>query len=269
MPGVRTRARQLLWRLAPRRLHLRWRAKHILANGEPEVRLLLPLLGECGRLVDVGANDGPYSFVAAAAGRHVVAFEPNADIASRLRRDLRHYAEVYQVALSDSAGRSAFYVPFDGDTVISTRGALDSRVHAIYSQRRVDVELATLDTYALRDVGVIKVDVEGHERQVLSGALKTLERERPHLILEIEDHRAPGNLSSITTMLKGLGYRGFFLLGDNVMSVEEFDLEKYQRPEHAPLFGERRDPLLYVSNFIWISPSRTVAGPHFDSAQTS
>ena len=228
---------------------------HVIRTGEPELRLLLPLMGERGRLVDVGSNDGPYSFVACAAGRRVVAFEPNPVVAARLRKDLGSTSQVHEVALSDRSGTSAFFIPFEGETVITTRGALDPEVHSRYEQRRIDVAVATLDSFDLIDVAVIKVDVEGHEREVLAGALHTLEREKPNLVIEIEDHRAPGNLSVITGMLHELGYSGFYLLGSTLMPVQSFDLATHQSPEHAPAFGERRDAKLYVNNFIWLSSS--------------
>jgi hypothetical protein len=46
------------------------------------------------------------------------------------------------------------------------------------------VRTATLDSYALRDVSLVKVDVEGHERQVLAGARETLTRWRPLVVVE-------------------------------------------------------------------------------------
>ena len=50
---------------------------------------------------------------------------------------------------------------------------------------RFEVEVRTLDSFAFRDVCVIKVDVEGSEMEVLEGARETILRDRPPLIVEL------------------------------------------------------------------------------------
>ncbi|MFA0026124.1 FkbM family methyltransferase, partial [Vibrio sp. 10N.261.49.A5] len=50
------------------------------------------------------------------------------------------------------------------------------------------VNIETLDDYVARnniDVGVIKVDVEGYEEKLLDGAIRTITRDKPALILSI------------------------------------------------------------------------------------
>ncbi|MDQ1426186.1 MAG: hypothetical protein QOD72_3684, partial [Acidimicrobiaceae bacterium] len=187
-----------------------------LRRGEPELTLVAGLLGQRGTLVDVGANAGPYALLGAQLGRHVIAFEPNPHVATGLRRLLGPRGVVHEVALSDAAGSAAFFVPYEGATEISTRGSLEQSAHVEFERQRIDVQLATLDSFDLRDVALIKVDVEGHEWPVMSGAQETIRRELPNLLIEIEDHRAPGNLDRIRNFLTPLGYEGCFLFGTDL-----------------------------------------------------
>jgi len=64
------------------------------------------------------------------------------------------------------------------------------------------VETVTLDSLALRNVTFIKIDVEGHELEVLRGATETLRANRPVMMIEIRDH----NLTPVRELLDGLGY---------------------------------------------------------------
>ena len=49
---------------------------------------------------------------------------------------------------------------------------------------KLDVPVATLDSFDLEAVDMIKIDCEGFELQVLKGAVETLKRWRPALIVE-------------------------------------------------------------------------------------
>jgi len=66
------------------------------------------------------------------------------------------------------------------------------------------VELVTVDQIVPEDrrVAVLQLDVEGHERQALAGAMLTIARCRPLLVLE-----ASAEADWIPSMLGPLGYR--------------------------------------------------------------
>ena len=57
-----------------------------------------------------------------------------------------------------------------------------------------EVDVRTLDEFALTDVRFIKADVEGSESAVLGGARKTIARDRPAILLELLSgtHADPG-----------------------------------------------------------------------------
>jgi hypothetical protein len=60
----------------------------------------------------------------------------------------------------------------------------------------------------LGDVGFIKIDVEGHELDVLAGLSDLLIKYLPNLLIEVGDAQRGGSLSEVRCRLAPLGYVG-------------------------------------------------------------
>src|SRR5690242_2798280 len=156
-------------------------------SGEPELAVLGKLVARGGTAVDVGANQGFFAFALSGVADRVVAFEPNPDYAFFARCMLRGRAEVHKLAISDRAGRAKFYVPVREDGLVLHLAGNLTGAHSQFakSMRTYDVEVRTLDSFGFRDVRLLKVDVEGVERQVLDGGRQTIMRDRPAMVLEL------------------------------------------------------------------------------------
>jgi FkbM family methyltransferase len=178
--------RELLTLLSPPSTYYRQRIAAEARTGEPELAVLATLMRRGGTAVDVGANQGFYAYALSELADRVVAFEPNPDYALFARVMLRGRAKVYRLALSDAPARATFRVPIDHDgTVLHFAGSLKDSHTQFPRYRSYQVEVRTLDSFALTDVHFIKVDVEGSEREVLDGARATIARDRPALLLEL------------------------------------------------------------------------------------
>jgi FkbM family methyltransferase len=174
-------------------------------------------LVEAGDVVlDVGANIGFMTSVAIASQRtaQVVSFEPHPTLFERLARnralwckewsDVQSRLCIEQVALSDTVGVAELHVPtsFQSNQGISSLESIsDEDEYA-----RVSVRTTTLDQYFAgrqQSVGVLKIDVEGHELSAFSGAASML---RAGCIRDIlfEDH--VGFASDVCQLLSGVGY---------------------------------------------------------------
>lgn len=154
-------------------------------------------LTESGDLgVDAGANIGyTASVLAVRAGPAglVVAFEPHPALRAELAANIARWAgratapvDVRGCALSAAPGDLALV---EGDAFAANRGMASVRPwdHAPPEALRVQAE--TLDGVlgpGVR-VGVLKVDVEGHERAVLAGAARLLAERRVRDVV-YEDH---------------------------------------------------------------------------------
>jgi FkbM family methyltransferase len=213
---------------------------------EPELALLDALVPRDQTAVDVGANYGMYTHRLVQLSRRCIAFEPNARLAAMLRRGYRSRIDVHQVALSDHAGTARLRVP-ELDTGY---GSIEPG-NALKGHRRVhelEVPMRRLDDFELTDVGFIKIDVEGHEEAVLAGAVATLERWRPSLLLELEERHNTGCISRVVALLNGHGYTGVTLHQGVLRSLDAFDPVTHQAEV---------DSQHYARNFIFVARERT------------
>jgi hypothetical protein len=79
---------------------------------------------------------------------------------------------------------------------------------------RFEVEVRTLDSYAFRNVRVIKVDVEGSEMEVLEGGRETILRDRPPLIVELLTGAHADPVALTETICATYGYAAWLVTKD-------------------------------------------------------
>lgn len=194
--------------------------------------------------LDIGANRGIYTYWLARYSASVIAFEPSAAYCSRLRSASPPNVDVRQCAVSDATGSGMLRVPLvDGRMEFGLSTLEGTNSLRGLDARQIDVRKAALDDLGLSNVGMIKIDVEGHELSVLQGALGLLKRERPRLVIELEERYRPHAANSARELLERLGYQGFFLMEDRLHGIAEFDPATMQDPD--------RLSSLYINNFIF------------------
>ena len=169
---------------------------------EPESRWL-KVIGPCrGIALDVGANYGHYSYVLSKLYSKVIAFEPNSSAAACLAAWKCAKVELVHVGLSSQEGEATLYIPVTNGFQMSGWGSLDrDNCSTAVDAVNLTVRLRTLDSFAFKDVGFIKIDVEGHELEVLKGAAETITACKPHLLIEVRQ-----NESSVHELLATWGY---------------------------------------------------------------
>jgi FkbM family methyltransferase len=239
---LKQRLKELVERLFPQATYER--RYRLWLKTEPELRLLSAMCRADAIAVDIGANEGFFSEQLLGLSRSVVAFEPLPQMLSRLRARYTNRMEIVGVVLSDRSGEGELRYPAGG---YMTATIADSNLSALQSGgvvETVKVPMRTLDSYQLTNVGFIKIDVEGHEEAVLHGSSETLRREMPNLMIEIEERHAPGSLSRVSDWLSGMGYDGFYLAGQTLLPVREFDPSRDQIVSKSRI-GE------YINNFLF------------------
>ena len=242
--------RNAIYERLPKSLRLRRWIWHQMRTGEPELQLVGQLMKDSGAMVDVGANTGIYSAMALQRRRWVAAFEPVPEEAARLHRMIGTRGVVHQVALSDRCGKAILHVPYAKDAgAVTTRSSLEADLDTDLPHRDIEVKIATLDSFGLPEIAFIKIDVEGHELSVLRGAVETINRSRPNLLVEVEESRVPGCFQAVSDFLVSLDYRGFWFDGDEMRPIENFQPAVQQADR--PKFREKRLPG-YINNFIWL-----------------
>ena len=69
----------------------------------------------------------------------------------------------------------------------------------------------------------MKIDVEGHELNVLNGAVELLEHSQPVFLVEAEDRHRSEAIRSIFEFFENRFYRDFFLKEGRVVPIDQFD----------------------------------------------
>jgi FkbM family methyltransferase len=196
------------------RLALLVRAQEFLRNGEPEARLLSLLVDRDRTAVDVGASNGVYTWHLRRLAKTVIAFEPNPKSFCSLRKaspDL----DIRQIALSSKDRRDTLRVPICKNVTLEGWGTLHPGNHFAEltpeATESFTVDVARLDDLGLKDVGFMKIDVEGHENEVVEGGGALLARDRPNLLVEAGGEVRGNDPRAIFRTLQSLGYVTFFL----------------------------------------------------------
>ena len=173
-------------------------------------------------VVDVGANIGYTSSLAAVRagpGGRVLSFEPHPVVFEQLERNVNRWpahgvaaVEAQRRALSDRAGQGELAVVGAAFHLNMGLATLRTDEAARPGEDVVGVELVSADD-ALGElqVGLMKIDVEGHETEVLAGAGGMLASRRIRDLI-FEDHEPYP--STATRLLEDAGYRLFALEGD-------------------------------------------------------
>jgi FkbM family methyltransferase len=166
--------------------------------------------------LDVGANIGQNtSILALAAGKQgkVFAFEPHPRLAATLHRNRYSWSgydlapiEIIQKGLSSQEGTAHLY---ESDKFAYNLGSASLEQPAVVRQQ-YEISLTTLDAFlpTQAEIGVAKIDTEGHELEVLRGALTLLRQRRIRDII-YEDFSTPP--SAVTRLLEEAGHTVFML----------------------------------------------------------
>jgi FkbM family methyltransferase len=188
--------------------------------------VLAAALRDHATYVDVGTNRGQLLGMALATapeGRHV-AFEPIPQLAAELRRSFPQ-VDTRELALSAEPGTAEFchFRTMDGWSGLHRSPEIsDERGAPEY----IEVSLSTLDVeLAGLEPGVVKIDVEGAELQVVQGGRNVLAAKKPFVIFEHVAAAAAlydSPSAALWDALHELGYEIFTITGDGPCTRSDF-----------------------------------------------
>ena len=73
------------------------------------------------------------------------------------------------------------------------------------------------------NIGFIKIDVEGHEKNVLIGAEQIIKKCKPNLLIEIEERHTNDKVQNTINFINDFGYNSFFSDGKNLIETKKLD----------------------------------------------
>lgn len=171
------------------------------------------LCREATCVLDVGANTGVYALLAKTVnpGADIVALEPIERVFRKLEDNIALNGggiRAYQAAASDANGTAIIYdQPSEHVLSVSLNKDFNTTEPGLVE---VPVRTRTLDSLVdelgWKRVDLVKIDTETHEPEVLEGFRRTLERDRPTLLIEILNDEVAAKVEGI---IGGLGYLYF------------------------------------------------------------
>lgn len=197
-------------------------ANHILNHGIFEYDTIMNMkkyLNNNLNLIDIGAHMGTYSVILSPYCKHVYAFEAQNSTYQCLNNSItannRDNITTYNCALSSNNGEKTLYqVSEDGGGSTLNKDLIHGKI--LNSEI---VESKKLDDFNLLDIGLIKIDVEGHEEDVLRGAEETIKNNNyPPILFEAwPDEWYMIKKKELFDYILSLGYRIYPVTNTNNM----------------------------------------------------
>lgn len=196
--------------LPPRsRLPFLFRIHQIAGTIEPELRYIESVCSRRTVAIDIGANIGLWSYRLAGIFDKVYAFEINEGVAADLVAYHSRKVEVIHSGLSSGTAELTLYIPVSKGVPLLGWASLrpgncpDAETHITKT-----VNVRPLDSFSFTEVAFIKIDVEGHEVEVLKGAEKTITANQPVVLVEVK----AANSAAVDSFFRGVRYREVTLL---------------------------------------------------------
>lgn len=201
-----------------------------------EVNTMQTLLQTDSVVVDIGANIGYYSLMAAekiTAG-HIYCVEPVTKNMEKLKRNisLNKFTVIHpvQAVISNTSGNATIYISSDDNSGMSGLKPAENFSGFSETIKCLTLDKATID-YNLPKIDLVKIDVEGSEINVLHGMAKTRAEQKPVILIEV----SANTLSMYHEKAESI-YR--ILFADNYTAYKVADINVLQRintPEEADL----------------------------------
>ena len=209
--------------------------KAIKKNYEGELSLLEKIVNQNEESVDVGVYRGVYTYKLALICKHVHSFEPNPLILPYLKKNLIKVVDnmtLYDLALSNENEIVDLKIPKRFNTInkndyeqlyklgYSTIHKKNNLTKENYITKKV--KTMKLDNILLKKkIGFIKIDVEGHEKNVIQGAINIIKNKKPNMLVEIEEQHSNEKVEDTINFINKLGYKSYYYEKKNLIKTSK------------------------------------------------
>lgn len=221
---------------------------------EVEETIIPIFLSQTTECIDVGANYGRYTVLMSLFSQHVHSFEPSPQCINSLENLRLANTSIYPNALSSKEGFGEYFAPIKEGSYFSSHGSLEQSVLTGYRDvDKIKISKSTLDSLSSKPISFVKIDVEGHEMEVLAGGQKLILEQQPVFLVEAEERHSSGTLEKVKDFFDKFDYQGFYVSEKEIFPFASFVAE-LQNPQKLEQPIPRRE-MSYVNNFIFIPPS--------------
>ncbi len=209
-------------------------------NEENEIELVKKFSDKNYDSIDIGVYRGVYTYEMSKYSKIVHSFEANPILFNNLKKNfskLRNNIIIYNYALSSQNEKVELKIPLRNpnsnknnyEEYYKLGTATIHKDNKIMNYEKVIVDSKKLDDCEFKNkISLIKIDVEGHEIPVIKGGIKTISRNKPALIVEIDENHSKQKVSSTISFINSLGYKSNYYQDGLIKSTDELDdFKKY------------------------------------------
>lgn len=182
--------------------------------------------------LDIGANIGNHTIAFSAISKEVIAFEPNPKTFQvlKINQSINKNIHIFNYGLSSQNQNMKAYVPknnIGGASVKKNRNTKKITGLVEFKLRKLD----DINDVCKKEIGLIKIDVEGNELKVLKGMKNLLGKQSPIILFEKNDLNSK---SDEIDLLKNMSYGYFYEFKDESKWIFK---NKFLRIIEGFLFG--------------------------------
>ena len=202
---------------------------------EKELKIIDKFADKSKDALDVGVYRGVYSYKLSKNFKNIHSFEPNPLLFPYLNKNLKkiiNNIKLYNFALSDSNGETELKLPLRSKSIFKDNieelfqlGAATMHPNnKINEYKKVPIHTRKLDDISINNkVGFIKIDVEGHEKNVITGGKSLIYKDRPVMLVEIEERHTKKPVKETISFIKEMDYECFYLLENKLVNIKNID----------------------------------------------
>lgn len=204
-------------------------------NEEHELRLVKKFITPDTDSIDVGVYRGVYSYEMSKYSKMVHSFEPNPILFENIDKNLKKIIKninFHNCALSDKNDLVALKIPIRNKDYNKKNYEeyFQMGKASIHNKNKIDqfesfnIQSKKLDSFNFSNkISFIKIDVEGHEKEVIKGSENTIRNNKPILLVEIEEKYTQQKITHTINYINSLGYSSFYFFNNELRSTNYLD----------------------------------------------
>ena len=209
--------------------------RSIKKNYEKELQIIDQFRDKSKDALDIGVYRGVYSYKLSQHFKKIHSFEPNPLLFPYLEKNLNKIIsniKLHNLALSNTNGVTELKLPLRSNSIFQDNieelfqlgAATMHPKNKIENYKRVPIKIKKLDDIKIENkIGLIKIDVEGHEKNVIQGGLETIKKNKPILLVEIEERHTKTPVIDTIKFINEIGYKAFISKEKNLIDIEKIN----------------------------------------------
>jgi FkbM family methyltransferase len=231
--------------------------RELTSSFEPEMEYILKLVKKRSNAIDIGANVGIYTKFLSKYFQNIYAFEPIERAYKYIKRKKLDNVYLYPYALSNKNDTIELTTPIKMGVPRYGNSTLEKNIASNFENYSTQkIKTKKLDDFNIQDINLIKIDVEGHELEVIEGARDTIHRTKPVLLIEIDLYHLKNKDSFDYTLnyIQSFGYNAHFLYNNRLFPIQEYNIDRHHNNyiNKKNKFKSKQTAKDYINNFFFL-----------------